>query len=188
MDTIRGVDGVASADGMVFADGARLIGANGKVVTLGRAAAVRGRLAVAGRPAELREGRGPTADDEIAINAGLAKAGGVKVGDKVGVLTLEPRKDFTIVGVFGYAGGRDSQGGSQVIAFTRPVAQQLMLGQTGVYSAVDVKADSGVTDDALRDRVAANARQRVHGEDRQAAGRRERRPGSARRCRSSTTS
>ncbi len=61
---------------------------------------------------ELREGRGPTADNEIAINAALANAAGVKVGDQVGVLTLQPRKTFTLVGIFGYPGGRDSQGGS----------------------------------------------------------------------------
>jgi putative ABC transport system permease protein len=155
VDTIRGVTGVASADGMVFADGARLIGSNGKVVTSAGPPRFGADWPAVARDAQVREGRGPTADDEIAINAGLAKAAGVHVGDRVGVLTLEPKKTFTLVGVFGYAGGRDSQGGSQVIAFTEPVAQQLMLGQTGVYSMVDVKAASGVTDDQLRDRVAA---------------------------------
>jgi putative ABC transport system permease protein len=155
VDTIRGVAGAAHADGMVFADGARLIGANGKVVSSAGPPRFGADWPSQVDQAQLREGRAPTADNEIAINAGLAKAGAVHVGDTVGVLTLEPRKNFTIVGVFGYAGGRDSQGGAQVIAFTKPVAQQLMLGQTGVYSAVSVKAADGVSPDALRDRVAA---------------------------------
>jgi putative ABC transport system permease protein len=71
------------------------------------------------------------------------------------VLTLEPRKTFTLVGIFGYPGGRDSQGGAQVVTFTLPVAQQLMLGQPDVFSNVDVKAVPGISDDQLRDRVAA---------------------------------
>ena len=70
-----------------------------------------------------------TADTEIVINAGLAKAAKVKVGDRVGVLVdLAPKQEFTLVGVFGYSGGRDSLGGVNEVAFTDPVAQQLMLG------------------------------------------------------------
>jgi putative ABC transport system permease protein len=155
LDQIRAVPGVASARGGVMADGARLIGANGKVVTSVGPPRFGADWPAQAGGVELRQGRGPTADDEIAINAGLATASGVHVGDRVGVLTLEPRHEFTVVGVFGYAGGRDSQGGSQVIAFTEPVAQQLMLGAQGVYSEVAVKAAPGVSDNELRDRVAA---------------------------------
>src|SRR5439155_18457104 len=89
--TVRSTPGVASATGVVQVNGARIIGANGKVVT-----------ALSGTPrygrnwtgtsdlVRLRQGTGPTADDEIAVNAGLARAAGVKVGDRVGVLTREP--------------------------------------------------------------------------------------------------
>jgi putative ABC transport system permease protein len=155
VDTIAKVDGVAKATGVAFADGARLIGSNGKVVTTGGAPRFGADWPSQANGVVLRQGRAPTTDTEIAINASLAKAGNVKVGDQVGVLTLQPRKTFTIVGVFGYPDGADTQGGSQVIAFTLPVAQQLMLGQEGVYSNVDVKAASGVSDEQLRDRVAA---------------------------------
>lgn len=154
VDTVRGVPGVATATGVVAADGARLIGANGKVVTsfgppqLGQAWLGESDLV------ELREGRAPTGADEIVVNAGLAQAGKVKVGDRVGVLTLEPRRDFTIVGVFGYSGGRDSIGGANEIYFTEPVAQQLMLGDTGVYNSISVEAAGGVSATELRDRIA----------------------------------
>jgi putative ABC transport system permease protein len=155
VDTIRGIPGVASATGVAFADGARLIGSNGKVVSSAGPPRFGADWPSQSGNVRLREGRGPTADNEIAINASLAKAGNVKVGDTVGVLTLQPRKPFTIVGVFGYPGGEDSQGGSQVIAFTLPVAQELMLGQAGAFSNVDVKAAPGVSDEQLRDRVAS---------------------------------
>jgi putative ABC transport system permease protein len=155
VDRVRHIDGVASADGVVVVDGARLIGANGKVVgsfgpRLGVDWPSRAGVVV------MRDGKGPRADDEIAINAGLATAGGVHVGDRVGVLTPRSttKQMFTISGVYGFAGGRDSQGGSQEIAFTQPVAQQLMLGGTGVFSVVNAKDAAGVSDDAVRDRVA----------------------------------
>jgi len=142
-------------EGVVFADGARLIGSNGKTVPTVGPPRFGGDWPSQAGSVELRQGRGPTADNEIAINAGLAADAGVKVGDQVGVLTLEPRKTFTLVGIFGYPGGRDSQGGAQVVTFTLPVAQQLMLGQPDVFSNVDVKAVPGINDDQLRDRVAA---------------------------------
>jgi putative ABC transport system permease protein len=155
VEQIRGVAGVRSATGLVEADGARVIGSDGKVLTsMGPP-----RLGVAWTGMDsatvLREGRGPTAADEIAVNATVAEAAGLQVGDRVGVLTLEPKKEFTLVGVWGYSGDRKSIGGVQEVAFTEPVAQQLMLGKTGVYSSVRVLADEDVTPEAVRDRISA---------------------------------
>jgi putative ABC transport system permease protein len=155
LERVRGVDGVASATGVAFADGARLIGSDGKTVPTVGPPRFGADWPSQASSVELRQGRGPTADNEIAINAALAVDAGVKVGDQVGVLTLQPRQTFTLVGIFGYPGGRDSQGGAQVVAFTLPVAQRLMLGQPDVFSNVDVKAEPGISDDQLRDRVAA---------------------------------
>ncbi|MEV4642603.1 ABC transporter permease [Actinoplanes sp. NPDC049548] len=153
VDKIKTVPGVRAATGLVEADGARVIGSDGKVLTsMGPP-----RMGVAWRGADdlvqLREGRGPAAAGEIAVNAAVAEAAGLKVGDRVGVLTLEPKKEFTLVGVYGYSGDRDSLGGVQEVAFTEPVAQQLMLGRTGVYSSVRVQAAGDVTPEALRDRI-----------------------------------
>ncbi|HEX6870550.1 MAG TPA: FtsX-like permease family protein [Micromonosporaceae bacterium] len=153
--TIRAVPGVADATGVVLADGARVIGSNGKVVTSFGPPRFGVDWPSQAPDVELREGRGPTSSDEIAVNALLAKAAGIKVGDQVGVLTLQPKKTFRLVGIFGYPGGKDSVGGTQMVTFTMPVAQELMLGQADVYSTVDVKAAVGVSDDELRDRVAA---------------------------------
>ena len=155
LDKVAAVPGVARAVGMVEADGARVIGADGKVV----ASFGPPRLGMNWNPddelIELREGRGPTAPDEIAIDAALARAAGLRVGDTVGVLTREPRQDFTLVGIFGFAGGRDSFGGVQFVAFTDEVAQRLLLGQQDVWTAVDVVAADGVTAEQLRDDIAA---------------------------------
>ncbi|ABP54683.1 ABC transporter permease [Salinispora tropica] len=155
VERIRGVDGVADATGIVAADGARLIGSNGKVVTSFGPPQLGENWVGVSDLVQLREGREPQADDEIVVNAGLAKAGRVAVGDRVGVLTLEPKQEFTIVGIFGYSGGRDSLGGTNEIMFTTPVAQQLMLGQRDAFTNVTVTAADGVSNDRLRDDIAA---------------------------------
>ncbi|MGW4943518.1 ABC transporter permease [Actinoplanes sp. NPDC004185] len=152
---VKGVPGVQSATGLVDADGARVIGSDGKVLTSVGPPRIGSAWTGPDDLVQLREGRGPTADDEFAVNATVAKAAGIKVGDRVGVLTLEPKKEFTLVGIYGYSGNRDSLGGVQEVAFTEPVAQKLMLGKTGVYSSIRVQAQPGVTPEALRDRISA---------------------------------
>ncbi|GGM06342.1 ABC transporter permease [Micromonospora yangpuensis] len=155
VEQVRAVPGVADAVGVVSADGARLIGSNGKVVTSFGPPQLGQNWVGESDLLRLRQGHEPRADDEIVVNAALAEAAKVKVGDRVGVLTLAPKREFTLVGIFGYSGGRDSIGGSHEVYFTTPVAQELMLGEAGTFNSVTVTAADGVADTALRDEVAA---------------------------------
>ncbi|MFC7550061.1 ABC transporter permease [Plantactinospora sp. GCM10030261] len=156
LDQVRAVPGVAETTGLVLADGAVLIGSNGKAVTSFGAPQFGQNWTGESDLVQLREGRGPTTDSEIAINAGLAKAAKVAVGDRVGVLTpYAEKQELTLVGLYGYSGGRDSLGGVNEVMFTTPVAQRSMLGETGTFNSVVVTAADGVTDDRLRDDVAA---------------------------------
>ncbi|HEV2089419.1 MAG TPA: FtsX-like permease family protein [Cryptosporangiaceae bacterium] len=153
LDTVSKADGVKSAYPAVFADGARVIGKNGKVAA--GFGPKFGQSWNEGSISEIRDGRAPAAPNEIAVDAGLAKAAGLSVGDQVGVLTLKPKKTFTLVGIFGYPGNRDSLGGEQSVAFTMPVAQELMLAEKDVYTEINLVADDGVTPEQLRDQVKA---------------------------------
>lgn len=157
LDRVKAMSGagVASATGVVSADGARIIGSNGKVVTSFGPPQLGSNWTGEDDLVQLREGRGPQAPDEIVVNATLAEAAKIKLGDRVGVLTLQPKREFTLVGVFGYSGDRDSLGGAQEVAFTEAVAQELMLGETGVYNMINVRSAGGVADTALRDDIAA---------------------------------
>jgi putative ABC transport system permease protein len=155
VERVAAVPGVASATGLVEADGARLIGSDGKVVSSFGPPRLGVNWTGEDELVQLRDGRGPTGPDEIAIDAALAGNADVSVGDRVGVLTLEPRRDFTVVGIFGFSEGRDSVGGVQFVAFTDQTAQQLMLGETGQWTAVDVRAADGVSPEQLRDDLAA---------------------------------
>ena len=155
-DRVRGVDGVARATPQVNTDGARVVGKDGKVVgTTGAPRFGAGWVADPGGLRQLRTGQAPRAPDEIAIDAGLAQKTGFKINDRVDVITLQPRRTFSLVGIFGYAGGRDSLGGETTVAWVMPVAQELMLGRTGVYTSVDLTAASGVSPEQLEARVAA---------------------------------
>lgn len=156
VDRVAAVPGVKKATGTVVADGARAIGPNGKVISTQGPP----RLGVAwqsdSKLVELRQGHGPEAPAEVAINANLAKQGKFSVGGPIEVVTpTQSKRQFTVVGIFGYPGGRDSVGGETTIAFTEPVAQQLLLGQTGVYSGINVTAQSGVSPTKLRDDIGA---------------------------------
>jgi putative ABC transport system permease protein len=153
--TVAAVPGVRSAIGAVIVDGARVVGPDGKVI--GSAGPPRFGVGWRGEVGftQLRQGRGPQAPGEIALDAGLAKQGPFQLGDQVGVLTLQPKRTFTLVGIFGYTGGRDSLGGETRVAFTEPVAQQLMLGRTGVYSVINVRAQQTVSASTLRDAIQA---------------------------------
>jgi putative ABC transport system permease protein len=152
-DAVAKIPGVASAIGDVQADGARVIGSDGKVVATFGPPRFGGNWTgeVGGR--ELREGRGPSAANEIAVNAKLATDAGIKVGDEVGVLTTQPKQLFTLVGVFGYEGGLASRGPVTEVLFTEPVAQQLMLGTPGAFTSITVTAAAGADPAVVRDSV-----------------------------------
>src|SRR5262249_34330921 len=107
---IESIPGVTKATGSVVVEGARMIGANGKVVPT--AGAPRLGVSWTGQAGivSLKDGHEPQADDQIVVNAALLKSADVHIGDQVGVLTLAPKQTFTIVGTFVYSGGRDSLG------------------------------------------------------------------------------
>ncbi|MEV6969596.1 FtsX-like permease family protein [Hamadaea sp. NPDC051192] len=152
-DTVGTVDGVEKATPQVASDGARVIGDNGKVIpTSGPPRLGVGWTGEDGL-LELRDGTGPTQPNQVALSANLAEQAGKKIGDQVQVITLQPEKTFTVAGIFGYEGGRDSLAGEMTVAFTMPVAQELMLGKTGAYTSVDVRAASGVSDSELKSRI-----------------------------------
>ena len=150
---VGAVPGVAKAVGAVIVDGARVVGPDGRVLggpgppSFG--VGWRGEVGFV----ELREGREPRTPAEVAISAGLAKQGGFTLGREIEVLTRQPKRAFTVVGIFGYAGGRDSLGGETRVAFTEPVAQDLMLGQRDVFSAVNVLGAEGADPVQLRDAI-----------------------------------
>jgi len=153
--TVAQVPGVEKATGIASDDGARVIGSDGKVLTSFGPPRIGQNWVGVDDLMRMRQGRGPEKDNEIAVNEAVAKGAGIKVGDRVGVLTQLPKQTFTLVGIWGYSEGRDSLGGVQEVAFTEPVAQRSMLGRTGLFTQVTVSVQDGDDPAAVRDRIAA---------------------------------
>ncbi|WP_155375619.1 ABC transporter permease [Catellatospora vulcania] len=104
---------------------------------------------------ELREGRWPTAEGEVTITAHTAELAKVKRGEqlKVYLPVLNEPRSFTVVGVAGYSGGRDSLAGEVVVMFQQAFAQQTFYGGTGLYGGASFAAEDGVSDDTLKQRI-----------------------------------
>jgi putative ABC transport system permease protein len=101
----------------------------------------------------LREGRPPRGAGEVALDAGTAEATGYGVGDTVPVILAVGRRDLRVSGVFGF-GDNDNLAGASIVAFEQRVAEDL-LGKDGEYVVLRAAAEEGVTQEVLRDRVAA---------------------------------
>jgi putative ABC transport system permease protein len=155
---VDGVGGVALATGGIFVDGAKVVGPDGKVVPSAGPPRFGAAWTDGDELAEIRPGgHAPEADNQIMISANLAETTGYHIGDTVEVLTtLDPAtKPYELVGIVGYTSGRDSLAGETIVYFTEPVAQQRMLGDTGVFSEITVDVEPGADVATVRDAVAA---------------------------------
>jgi len=105
-------------------------------------------------PLELKEGRWPTGPNEVAIDSGTANAEGYEIGDRVSVATLQPVREFELVGLAQYP-GVESLGGATFAIFDVPTAQKL-LDREGKLDAISVAAVGGTSPEELvRDLQAA---------------------------------
>ena len=150
---MRGVDGVALATGSVLDEvNTKVLTPEGESVnsegfpTLGFGIDTSPALDRF-NPLNLFEGRWPTADDEVVIDAGTADEQGYAVGDTVEISTLQPKRGFEVVGVAKY-GEVDSLGAISFVVFTIPAAQKL-LGREGQFDAISVAGDDGLSEDDL---------------------------------------
>ncbi|WP_228920228.1 ABC transporter permease [Streptomyces sp. DH20] len=96
----------------------------------------------------LVSGRVPKGEGEILIDSETAKRTGYKVGDTVRMSIDGPVLEPEITGVFTTDDGNVAAGGSLTL-FDTPTAQKL-LGRTGTFDEIAVKAKDGVSDTELR--------------------------------------
>jgi putative ABC transport system permease protein len=153
VDEIRDVDGVAAAVPSVEGYGA-IIDENGDQV------GGNGPPRVAANwiddpdlnPYELVDGRAPEADGEVVINRGAAEDAGLEVGDTATV-QVPAAVEATVVGIATF-GEEDGLGDTTYAAFTLEAAQRYVTGGDDRISSVLVKADDGVSQDELVERIA----------------------------------
>ncbi|MFB9466534.1 ABC transporter permease [Streptomyces cinereospinus] len=96
----------------------------------------------------LADGRAPRGRDEILIDSETAERTGYQVGDTVRLSVDGPVLTPVVSGVFTTDDGNVAAGGSLVL-FDTATAQHL-FGKVGTYDEIDVRAEPGVTQAALK--------------------------------------
>ncbi|MFN8168810.1 MAG: FtsX-like permease family protein [Candidatus Nanopelagicales bacterium] len=155
VEKVDAVDGVAAAYGVVTADGALIVGADGKVVGAAGPPA-RGTTWVpdaAISPLTLVTGQAPVGRDQVALLEATADAAGVQVGDTVRIDTPGGSVRPTVTGLV--SRGVSGSDGSTLAVFDLPTAQALLLQSPDELTSISVRSDAGVSQDTLAARVKA---------------------------------
>lgn len=151
-DRLRALPGVAAAEPSIQGYG-QLIGTDGKAIGGNGPPRQAGNWITDAQlnPYKLAEGRAPQTADEVVVNRGAAKAGKLHLGDRTIVQTPEP-VTVTIVGIATFGTG-DGFGASTFTAFSLAGAEAHVTKKPGVASSVVVRADPGVSQASLAERL-----------------------------------
>jgi putative ABC transport system permease protein len=103
-------------------------------------------------PYELEDGRGPEADDEIAMNLAAVDEGDLELGDDVSVVTRLGIRTYQLVGVF-RVGTAESAAGAVNVDFTLAEVQNLAGTGTQV-NQIFAMGDEGLSEQDVVDRIA----------------------------------
>jgi putative ABC transport system permease protein len=149
LDEVKALESVEAAAGGIQ-DTATILGKDGEVVeTMGAPNFGFGVDASQPRfsPLELTNGRWPTGPDEVLLDAGTAEKEGLRVGDRVGVSTRKPVREFELVGIARF-GSVSSIGSATFAVFDIPTAQDL-FDKEGQLDGISIAAREGVTPEQL---------------------------------------
>ncbi|HZP29421.1 MAG TPA: ABC transporter permease, partial [Acidimicrobiia bacterium] len=153
LDTVRSVDGVRRADGLVHGT-AQFVGKDGDNIRNGNLPTLGISWSQQGDEGPFRlvgKGHAPHGPDEVAMDAGTAREHGFYVGDRVRVLLQGPAQTFRITGLFGF--GTTFEFPATWAAFDLPTAQRAFAAD-GELDYVYVVAAPGTDLAALRARIA----------------------------------
>jgi putative ABC transport system permease protein len=153
--TVASVDGVAAAYGSVSADGAIVIGKDGKVVGQDGPPA-RGTTWLPDPTISaltMATGVAPVGADQVALLDSTARAAGVGVGDTVRIATPGGQVSPRVVGLV--TRGISGSDGSTLAVFDLPTAQRLLLQSGDKVTSIAVRAGPGVSQDVLAKRITA---------------------------------
>ena len=152
---VRGVDGVALAEGSVDSESTTLIGRDGKAVVKGGAPNLGFAIAKGDspfNPLALVEGDWP-GPNEVVIDSGTAKEEDFKIGDVIGVQAEGPVEKLKVSGLV-RLNASISIGGATLAGFDLPTAQRLFK-KEGKLDEIAVAANADTTDAQLIKNIAA---------------------------------
>ncbi|MET9732139.1 FtsX-like permease family protein [Streptomyces sp. NPDC006458] len=103
-------------------------------------------------PYRLAEGRAPERSGEVVVNRGTARKGGLEIGDTTTLRTPDPVR-VTVVGLATF-GGEDGMAQVTFTGLTRTDAEKYLTARPGQASSILVRAEPGVSQRELVERLA----------------------------------
>jgi len=146
---VRGLPGVADAEGGVDSESTQLIGDDGKAIVFGGAPNLGFSIARGAspfNPLTLEEGAWP-GPDEVVVDKSTAGKKDLEIGQEIGVQAEGPVERLRISGFVKF-GTVSSIGGATLSGFDLPTAQGL-FGKEGKLDEIAVAAKPNVTDSEL---------------------------------------
>jgi putative ABC transport system permease protein len=150
---VAGVSGVAAADPVLAGTGV-VVAPDGKAVSgLGARTASTWITDPVLNPWHLVSGAAPAGTDQIVIDQATATSAGISAGQLVTIEMPQPVR-VTVSGIADF-GTASSSGNGSYAAFTLAGAQKYIAGGQNRLTAIEVRAQPGVSQQQLADRIAA---------------------------------
>ncbi|MFC4498615.1 MULTISPECIES: ABC transporter permease [Streptomyces] len=154
LDKVREAQGVKSAEGTVFSTSVTVVDADKDSLSpsSGAPTIVGSWNANDARTMKITSGTAPQGSGQVMIDADTADKHHLKLGDEIGVISAVGTHTAKISGIAAF---QVTNPGAAIFYLDTKTAQQSLVGESNVYTNVNVTAATGVTDAQLKTNVAA---------------------------------
>ncbi|MEU5594639.1 FtsX-like permease family protein [Streptomyces sp. NPDC020298] len=151
---VRKAQGVKAAEGTVFSTNATVVDADKDDLSpsSGAPTIVGSWNGNDARTMKITSGTAPKGSGQIMVDADTADKHHLKLGDEIGVITTVGTHTARISGIATF---QVTNPGAAIFYYDTRTAQRTLVGETGVYTNVNVTAAKGVTDAQLKKNVTA---------------------------------
>lgn len=151
---VREAQGVKSAEGTVFSTSVTVIDADKDNLSpsSGAPTIVGSWNANDARTMKITSGMAPKNSGQVMVDADTVDKHHLKLGDEIGVISAVGTHKAKISGIADF---QVTNPGAAIFYLDTKTAQETLVGETGVFTNVNVTAASGVTDAQLKQNVAA---------------------------------
>ncbi|NJP49939.1 ABC transporter permease [Streptomyces sp. SBST2-5] len=154
LSEVRKVEGVEDAEGTVFSTSVTVIDAEKKNLspTSGAPTIVGSWNRTDARTMEITEGSAPKGAGQVMVDADTADKHGLKLGDEIRWITAVGTHSAKISGITDFT---ITNPGAALFYTDVPTAQRTLVGESDVYTSVNLTAAPGVSDEQLKQNVLA---------------------------------
>ncbi|GHI07120.1 hypothetical protein AQI88_21980 [Streptomyces cellostaticus] len=150
---IRKAQGVKAAEGTVFSTAATVVDAQKDKLGSGSGPTIVGSWNTNdARTMKITSGTAPKGPGQVMVDADTVKKHHLKLGDDIGVINAVGTHHARVSGIATFT---VTNPGAAIFYLDTKTAQQTLIGETGVYTSVNITAAKGVTDAQLKKNVVA---------------------------------